>query len=78
MGGLRLSLDCVFRSLPVWGEGIEMSVWHLNMFECQSLPVWGEGIEMIISPTRKSLTWSLPVWGEGIEISGILPRMQAT
>ena len=57
------------RSLPVWGEWIEILPLLLICDFCKvSLPVWGEWIEICAFSAPLLRGQSLPVWGEWIEI----------
>ena len=64
-----LSMSAVQKSLPVWGEWIEIAVPPARLrVRFPSLPVWGEWIEILILRLLRRFGKSLPVWGEWIEI----------
>ena len=59
----------VHKSLPVWGEWIEMKSCDAAGMPSMSLPVWGEWIEINSADMTTPGVASLPVWGEWIEMS---------
>ena len=57
------------RSLPVWGEWIEIVGLKNWLNSPPSLPVWGEWIEISWeADAQAEAATSLPVWGEWIEM----------
>ena len=66
------------KSLPVWGEWIEMGTHGTGGKGTSSLPVWGEWIEIpLFAPFAKAQAESLPVWGEWIEMRHFLKESTA-
>ena len=57
------------QSLPVWGEGIEITSTGARSRPCIRLSPYGErGLKSSAPLFLKEENKSLPVWGEGIEI----------
>ena len=61
------------RSLPAWGEWIEITVFQHSPKKSKSLPAWGEWIEIEIALlSLDNNVLSLPAWGEWIEILSLI------